>query len=663
MSRIPRNGWLLLCAGVASAIAALDAAVGGPLVLITLLSAGPLLASTRLGPGATAAVGAYALGLGVLLGVPDHNFATSDHIVRLGILAAICGAALWVALLGDRLRRSRDQLRVILEGVADGVTAQDRSGRLVFANRAAVRAVGMSSAREMLDAPRNQVVQRFDILDEDGEPLPHDRLPGRRALRGETPEPTVVRYRSTDTGEERWSVVKATPIRDEAGEVDLAISIMEDVTERMRTQRAERFLSDSSKLLSTSLDYGTTLQRVADLAVVEIADWCGVDVVDERGRLDRVALAAADPERVALAQELRERYPPDPEADAGTHAVLRTGQSVLYPEVPEELLRRSAHDERHLELMRDLGLRSAMIVPMVARGRPLGVISFVASDPGRRYDQEDLALAEELGRRAAIAVDNARLYSERAYIARALQESLLPPALPEIPGVDVAARFRAAGQGNEVGGDFYDLFDTGRPQRWAVVMGDVCGKGAPAAAITALARYTLRAAAMQDHTPSEVLRALNDAMVRQRSGEQFCTVAFAHLERDGEGTRLTVSTGGHPLPLVLRADGRVEAVGRPGTLLGVTDDPALSDESARLGPGDAAILYTDGVTDARAPGRVLSQSDLCELLRGCTGLDAAAIAARIEQAATAPDPEQPGAEPRDDVAILVLRVSAEPDAA
>jgi PAS domain S-box-containing protein len=580
--------------------------------------------------------------------------------VRLGVLSAICGAAMWMAQLGDRLRSSRDQLRVILEGVADGVTAQDRSGRLVFANRAAVRAVGMSSAREMLDAPRNQVVQRFDILDEDGRPLPHDRLPGRRALRGETPEPTVVRYRSTDTGAERWSVVKATPIRDEAGEVDLAISIMEDVTERMRAQRAERFLSESSKLLSTSLDYGTTLRHVAELAVVEIADWCGVDVVDERGQLDRVALAAADPERLPLAEELRARYPPDPEADAGTHAVLRTGQSVLYPEVPDELLRESAQDERHLQLMRDLGLRSAMIVPLIARGRPLGVISFVASDPGRRYGAEDLALAEELGRRAAIAVDNARLYSERAYIARALQESLLPPSLPEIPGVDVAARFRAAGQGNEVGGDFYDLFDTGHPQRWAVVMGDVCGKGAPAAAITALARYTLRAAAMQDHTPSEVLRALNDAMVRQRSGEQFCTVAFAHLERNGDGTRLTVSSGGHPLPLVLRADGRVDTVGRPGTLLGVTGDPALSDESAQLGPGDAAILYTDGVTDARAPGRVLTQSDLRELLRGCTGLDAAAIAARIEQAATAPDPEQPGAEPRDDVAILVLRVAAEP---
>jgi PAS domain S-box-containing protein len=660
MGLTPRNGWLVLCAAVTSAVAALDAAVGGPLVLITLLSAGPLLASTRLGPGATAAMSAYALALGVVLGVPDHNFATVDHLVRLGVLAAICAAAMWVALLGQRLRSSRDQLEVILEGVADGVTAQDRSGRLVFANRAAVRAVGMSSAREMLDAPRNEVVQRFEILDEEGHPLPHDRLPGRRALRGESPEPTVLRYRAVETGEERWSVVKATPIRNKAGEVELAISIMEDVTERMRAQRAERFLSESSKLLSTSLDYGTTLRRVADLAVAEIADWCGVDVVDERGNLDRVALAAADPKRLPLADELRADYPPDPEADAGTHAVLRSGKSALYPEVPDELLRESARDERHLELMRDLGLKSAMIVPMIARGRPVGVISFVASDPGRRYDDEDLALAEELGRRAAIAVDNARLYSERAYIARALQESLLPPALPEIPGVDVAARFRAAGQGNEVGGDFYDLFDTGRPRRWAVVIGDVCGKGAPAAAITALARYTLRAAAMQDATPSEVLRALNDAMVRQRSGEQFCTVAFAHLERNGDGTQLTVATGGHPLPLVLRADGSVDTVGRPGMLLGVTGDPELSNDSTRLEPGDAVVLYTDGVTDARAPGRILSQSDLCALLGDCSGLDATAIAARIEQAATAPDPEEPdGPEPRDDVAILVLRVLPE----
>jgi serine phosphatase RsbU (regulator of sigma subunit) len=201
-----------------------------------------------------------------------------------------------------------------------------------------------------------------------------------------------------------------------------------------------------------------------------------------------------------------------------------------------------------------------------------------------------------------------------------------------------------------VGGDFYDLFDTGVPDRWAVVMGDVCGKGAAAAAITGLARYTLRAAAMHGTGPRGVLRALNDAMMRQRTDEQFCTVAFGHLERNGAGARLTVCSAGHPLPIVLRADGAVETAGRPGTLLGVTDDPDLENDSVGLGPGDAVVLYTDGVTDARAPARILSTADLGDVLRDCRGLPAAGIAERLERAATE------GTEPRDDVAILVLRV-------
>jgi len=652
-----RNGWLLLGVALVTGVAGIDALAGGTLVLIALLSAGPLVVATRLGPGPTAAVAAYATALGALLGAVESGPSAEEHLVRVAVLAALCALAVWVAVLGERLRSSRDQLRAIIEGVADGVTAQDRAGRLVFANAAAVRAVGMSSARDMIEAPRDAIVGRFEILDEDGRPFPPERLPGRRALMGETPEPAVMRYRSKETGDERWSVVKATPIRNHAGEIEMAITIMEDVTERMRAQRAERFLSQASKTLSASLDHETTLRRVAELAVEEIADWCNVDVVDERGQLTRVALAAADPERLPLADRLRAEYPPEPDAETGTYKVLRTGRPELYAEVSDDLLRQSARDERHLELLRGLGLSSAMVVPMIARGRTVGVITLVASEPGRHYDAEDLEVAQELARRAALAVDNARLFTERSYIARALQESLLPPTLPEIAGVDVAARFLPAGQGNEVGGDFYDLFDTGDARRWAVVIGDVCGKGAAAAAITALARYTLRAAAMRDPQPSSVLRELNDAMVRQRSDEQFCTVAFGRLERNGDGVRLTVASGGHPLPLVVRAGGSVATAGRPGTLLGVTADPSLGDESVELAPGDAVVLYTDGVTDARAPGRMMSQSDLEGVLRACAGQDAAGIAEAVERAAIAPAEGEAGdAEPRDDVAILVLRV-------
>jgi serine phosphatase RsbU (regulator of sigma subunit) len=160
---------------------------------------------------------------------------------------------------------------------------------------------------------------------------------------------------------------------------------------------------------------------------------------------------------------------------------------------------------------------------------------------------------------------------------------------------------------------------------------------------------------MREERPSDVLTTLNEAFVRQRSDEQFCTVAFARLERNGDGIRITVASGGHPLPLVLRADGRVDAIGTPGTLLGISPDPQLSDDSVRLEPGDAVVLYTDGVTDAQAPQRVLSPADLAGMLRGCAGLDAAAIAERVERAATGPA-DGLGPEPRDDVAILVLRV-------
>ena len=148
---------------------------------------------------------------------------------------------------------------------------------------------------------------------------------------------------------------------------------------------------------------------------------------------------------------------------------------------------------------------------------------------GRRFDRRDLELAEELARRCATAVENARLYGERAYIARTLQESLLPSELPEIPGIETAARFRPTGEGNEMGGDFYDLFSSGG-RGWTVVMGDVCGKGPDAAAVTALARYTLRAAAMRERLPSRGLHVLNEALLRQRTDRRFCTVAYAYLE-------------------------------------------------------------------------------------------------------------------------------------
>jgi serine phosphatase RsbU (regulator of sigma subunit) len=462
----------------------------------------------------------------------------------------------------------------------------------------------------------------------------------------------VVRFRVRATGEERWSAVKATPILDPEGTVTMAINVIEDITDHKRAELAQRFLSESSGVLGSSLDPQEVLGQVARLAVPEVADWLFVDMVVDGAGVDRVAVAHTHPERLRRAEEIYGRAPLPRQAPGGVSQVLRTGRSELHADLPLEF-RDATGEPSYFRLAREFHMRSAIIVPMTARGRTLGALTFATGPDGRRFDELDLELAEELARRCATAIDNARLFSERAYIARTLQQSLLPAELPHIPGVEAAARFRPTGEGNEVGGDFYDLFETGG-RGWTVVMGDVCGKGPDAAAVTALARYTLRAAAMRERLPSRALRLLNEALLRQRDDRRFCTVAYAYLETHEGGARIGFASGGHPLPMLLRADGSVETVGEPGTLLGVLPDPELRDRSFALARGDALVFYTDGVIEGRGAGVALDEDGLAELLATCAGAGADAIAARIEDAAVSAQ----GDRTRDDIAVLVLRVAA-----
>jgi integral membrane sensor domain MASE1 len=255
------------------------------------------------------------------------------------------------------------------------------------------------------------------------------------------------------------------------------------------------------------------------------------------------------------------------------------------------------------------------------------------------------------------AVITERRQAEKAVksIAGTLQKSLLPSHLPVIPGIETAVDFRAAGKEHLVGGDFYDLFERD-DESWTVIVGDVLGKGATAAATTGLARYTLRAAAVQESRPSRVLGLLNDAILRQ-SPDQSCTVACGRIDlKPADGARVTLSVGGHPLPLVLRADGWVEQVGRPGTMLGVLPDPVLADHTADLAPGDALVLYTDGLTDAYAPGRIVKRAGLVAALESYAGRSAAEIARGLHEAVLGARE----AEPRDDIVLFVLRVQQRP---
>jgi len=313
--------------------------------------------------------------------------------------------------------------------------------------------------------------------------------------------------------------------------------------------------------------------------------------------------------------------------------------------------------------MRELGVRSFLSVPLIARGRTLGVLTLISTNPDMRYGESDVRLAEEISRRAAVRIDNARLYEERDHTAKVLQRSLLPPDLPAIPHVDLAARYLPVGEGNEVGGDFYDVFDCGDGS-WAAVVGDVCGKGPEAAAVMGLVRHTLRALARFQRRPSSLLQELNRSLLEQSGQERFCTVCYLRLRPSADHVRITLCSAGHPLPLVLRSDGGVESAGRPGQMLGVFPEVSVVDSIIDLPLGDALVIYTDGAVEQRGVDPVTGERRLADAVSGeerlrdavadSIGCDAESTAARIEEALHVARGATP---PLDDVALLVIRAA------
>jgi PAS domain S-box-containing protein len=311
----------------------------------------------------------------------------------------------------EALRLSRDELAVILGGVTDGITVQDPSGRLVYANDAAARLLGAGSALELTQGDPAALMPSFEVFGEDGNPLPIAEFPGRLALGGQTPKERVLRWRAVATGEDRWSIVTATPVFGAGGEVRLAINIFRDITVRKREEERVAFLAEAGDVLNRSLDYAETLREVARLAVPRIADWCVVYMRDGE-TIERLAVEhhAGRGEEVG---ELLARFPLDAGATSGVPQVMRSGEPLLLQHADSETLARDASraDELAREL-EELNVRSSMTVPLSAPGGAFGAISFVSTESGRRFDDTDLELALELARRASVAVENARLYRE-----------------------------------------------------------------------------------------------------------------------------------------------------------------------------------------------------------------------------------------------------------
>ncbi|GAC1485087.1 MAG: SpoIIE family protein phosphatase [Solirubrobacteraceae bacterium] len=556
-------------------------------------------------------------------------------------------------LLGElevALRGTEQRLSVIVDALAEAVTIRGPDHQLIYANPAALERIGIATVDELRRANPRGLMEGYELSDEHGAPISLDDLPSVRLLAGEEPEPLLMRSITQATGREEWVLLKAAAVRDAAGQIEAAVTIIEDVTASKRAALQSEFLARASQELASSMDYEQTLTTVAGLAVPQIADWCAVDLFNEYGNREPVAVAHADPNKLELARRLREYGPERLDPQQGLGLVRASGESLLYPDVPDELLVEAAVDEEHLALLRAVGLRSALTVPMKVSGRTIGALTLVSAESGRTFRDDDRRFAEQLAARAAVAVENARLYTDRSRVAHTLQQSLLPDALPHVPGWDLAALYRPARAGSEVevGGDFYDAFPT--EHGWLFLIGDVTGKGVEAAAMTALVRHGARFIGESLPEPALILGRLH-ATLRQRGGLSICSALCLKVE----GDEVTFSSAGHPLPLLITDDG-VREVGETGPLLGAFGDCECPTNTFTLGAGEALLLYTDGVTDTVGEESRFGEQRLHQTMAECGPLASAELLACLDKALSA---FQVGPQ-TDDTAAVALRMTRVP---
>lgn len=533
-------------------------------------------------------VGALACGVGPSgrdYGQEDLRFA---EVLSGRLALALDNAGLSAAVTGLERR-----LEMTLTNLAEAVIVRDAAGSLVFANPAAARLLGLASVEEITAAAPGDLMALYDVFDEHGRRLSLTDLPSAIAARGERPGPALVLNVIRATGEQRWLLHKATPVFEPDGALSMVISVIEDLTDVKRAELAQRLLAEAGHALSSSLDYRETLQRVAELVVTGLADRCEVLMRADGEELERVAVAHA-----ALAET-----PPEP----------GTGHVVTVP----------------------------LALPGSA---PLGEMSLAMVQPGRRFDDSDLVLAREVARRAAIAVENARLYAERTLIASTLQRSLLPPELPDIPGFHLAGLYLAAGEQNQVGGDFYDAFEV--QGGWMVLVGDVAGRGAEAAALTSLSRYTLRTAGKLLGDPVATVEQLNAAL-RERPALSLVSVCVALLRETDGGPRADVVLAGHPPALHIR-DGITTPVGAFAPFLGAYEHGEWQAVTVELAPRDQLVLYTDGVIDSVGEHERFGEERLARTISPASsaGDAVARIEAAVSEFARGPQ--------ADDIAVIAV---------
>ena len=440
-----------------------------------------------------------------------------------------------------------------------------------------------------------------------------------------------------------------SPQRSRTRKKDQAEATAGDASIASLTKRMDTVTTVTRLLLDNStFSEAVTVQRCARLLAGEIADWVIVDI--ERGGQLRRQFATGARQRQAdqLARAVRSV---DPEPETVPWQVHGAGKSVLVAHADDPRALGTGVDGTPLLML--LGGASLICVPITDGTTGYGALTLVRQAGSPRFTVADLGLAEELGQHLAVAIRVDRMFRHRSEVAETLQASLLPGRLPtNVPGLEFAAAYIGATQSQEISGDFYDVFRT--PEGWAIAVGDVCGKGQEAAAVTAAARHAIRALTHVKSSPVDVLAAANEVLVAGDFDERFVTAKLAFLRQSGRGVQVRLGSAGHPGPAIVRADGRVELVEGDGLPLGLFGDAHPDQVELKLSDGDLLFFYTDGVTEARGAGQEFFEDHLADSLAADPGRTAAETVRAVQELVTAFS----RGEFRDDVTILAVKIGA-----
>ena len=537
--------------------------------------------------------------------------------------------------------RFRQHLAEVVRGTQDAVLSKDLDGVVTTWNPAAARLYGYS-AEEAIGRHISFLVPP-DHKDEEKVIL--DRV--KRGERLDTYETERVRA----DGSRIAVSLTVSPIRSPMQGLIGASVVARDITGEVRRRRAQEFLVAASRLLDSSLDPAETARTIVATAVPELADLCLIDFSRPDGWLGDSIVAGTDPEMAAKLERIRREKPLDPAGEHPVAQVMRLKQPMIWRDLKApEVVDKVSQSPEHLQLMQDAGYNSAAVVPLIARGRSLGALSFLHARGDMRYDQGDLEFLAELAERAALALDNARLYRERDRVAKNLQRGLRPPRPVEVAGLQVSVVFEAAGEGIEVGGDLYDVMpnDDGC---W-VLVGDVAGKGSTAAGISVAVRHSVRGLTREISEPNEVLGRVNELLLAGESLNDFATAMLARLIRDGGGWRFVLASAGHP-PAVLASAAGPRLLGG-GSVLGAWQEANVQRHEGRLGADDTLALCTDGWLEAGPVATHQGPESFAEMTQALSGLELDEVTDRLRADAVG----RGSGSLRDDLVVLAIRPRA-----